>query len=350
MKRLHTALLVSGVAFLTYLVWTVGGGELWGQLRSLGWGVVPLVLLEGAANVAHTVGWRWCLDSRYRSISLVLLFRMAMAGFAINYLTPSASLGGEVTKAAWLASRCKGIDAASSVVLDKLCLAFAHLLCVVAGSLIVLSCVKLPPAFSAAMLLGTVALASGIVGFMLIQKHGKLGSIIRWLAGRRIGGRGLENLAEKVSAVDETLMTIYRERPLDLLWSIGWHLLGHLVAIVQVWLFFYLLEQAVPLTGIISAGFLGLWFDLFTFAIPLNLGTLEGSRIVALKAVGASALVGMTYGLAIRIALLFWAAFGLVSYGFFIWAKRKNKASAPWVDRAVDVRRQAQFGKPDSAR
>jgi hypothetical protein len=275
---------------------------------------------------------------------------MAMAGFAINYLTPSASLGGEVTKAAWLASRCKGIDAASSVVLDKLCLAFAHLLCVAVGSIIVLTCVKLPPAFSTAMVLGTFALTSGIVGFMLVQKYGKLGSIVRWLASHRIGGRGLENLAGKISAVDETLMTIYRERPLDVIRSIAWHLLGHLVAIVQVWLFFSFLRQPVPLTGIISAGFLGLWFDLLTFAVPLNLGTLEGSRILALKAVGASALVGMTYGVALRIALLFWAAFGLVSYGFFIWAREKNKASAPWVDRAVDVRHQAQFGKPDSAR
>jgi hypothetical protein len=236
------------------------------------------------------------------------------------------------------------------VVLDKLCLAFAHLLCVIAGSIIVLSCVKLPPAFSVVMVVGTIALTGGIVGFMLIQKYGKIGSIVRWLASHRVGGRALEKVAGSVSAVDETLMTVYRDRPLDLVWSTGWHLIGHLVAIAQVWVFFNLLQQPVPLTGIISAGFLGLWFDLLTFAVPLNLGTLEGSRILALKAVGASALVGMTYGLALRIALLFWAAFGLVSYGFFIWAREKNKASAPWADRAVKVRRQAQFGKPDSAR
>ena len=31
---------------------------------------------------------------------------------------------------------------------------------------------------------------------------------------------------------------------------------------------------------------LGMWFDMLTFAVPLNLGTLEGSRVVAFKAIG----------------------------------------------------------------
>lgn len=66
-----------------------------------------------------------------------------------------------------------------------------------------------------------------------------------------------------------------------------------------------------------AVGFLSLWFDLLTFSIPLNLGTLEGSRIVALKAVGGDALLGMTFGVAIRVAQVFWACFGLASYGLF---------------------------------
>ena len=75
---------------------------------------------------------------------LLRLFRMAMAGFAINYLTPSASIGGEVSKAALLASDHKGPEAVSSVVMDKLCMAFAHLLLVVLGSLFLLWQVNLP--------------------------------------------------------------------------------------------------------------------------------------------------------------------------------------------------------------
>src|SRR5262249_2589543 len=37
MKKLHAVLLTLGVAFLTYMVWTIGIRELWHQLTSLGW-------------------------------------------------------------------------------------------------------------------------------------------------------------------------------------------------------------------------------------------------------------------------------------------------------------------------
>jgi hypothetical protein len=94
-----------------------------------------------------------------------------------------------------------------------------------------------------------------------------------------------------------------------------WHLLGYSVGILQTWFFFTLLHQNASLALAASAWFLGLWFDLLTFAVPLNLGTLEGTRIISLKALGYDALLGMTYGVAIRLAQLFWAGFGLANYG-----------------------------------
>jgi hypothetical protein len=57
-----------------------------------------------------------------------------------------------------------------------------------------------------------------------------------------------------------------------------------------------------------------MWFDLLTFAIPLNAGVLEGGRTLAAKIIGFSTIVGFTYGLAVRVSQLFWTAFGLASY------------------------------------
>ncbi len=337
MRRLNNILLLVGLGFLLYLVWKIGPDELWHQFAALGWGVVLLILSEGLANLAHTVGWRHCLNRGHPPVPLLRLFRMAMAGFAINYLTPSASLGGEVSRATLLASVQKGSEAVSSVLLDKLMTALAHLALAVLGSLFLLWRVSLPIQLWIAMAVITVLLTGGMAAFLLLQKHGKLGAIFRWLVEHKLGGRFLELAAQRMSEVDAALQRFYRERPRDLALSVLWHLLGHSAAIVQAWLFLSLLKQPAPVATVAAAGFLSLWFDLMTFAIPLNLGTLEGSRIIVFKSLGCPALLGMAFGVAVRVAQVFWACFGLVSYSLFTARKTGTTSSRPW---ALGARRQ----------
>jgi glycosyltransferase 2 family protein len=337
MKKLNMTLLFLGLAFLAYLLWKVGPRELWQPVKALGWGVIPLIFSEGVANFAHTLGWRHCIKSTGQPMRLRRLFRIAMAGFAINYLTPSASMGGEVTKASLLAVSHDGPEAVSSVLMDKLCMAFAHLFVAVLGSVYLLWQVRLPVRLWIAMAVSSGLLTVGIVTFLLMQKHGRLSGFLRWLADHKLGGRAMEKAALQVAEVDQALKIFYLERPLDLLLSVGWHLVGHAVAILQVWLFLRLLHQPAPLVSVLAAAFLGLWIDLLTFAVPLNLGALEGGRIVALKAAGCGPALGMAFGLAIRIAQVFWAVFGLVNYGILATqlpaaapGKARFPASATW--------------------
>lgn len=315
MKKLHGVLLGLGVIFLVYLLWDIGVVDLWHKLVLLGWGLIPLVLAEGVAEMIHTVGWRHCLSRPYRSLSFTHLFRIRMAGYAINYLTPTAALGGEVVRATLLTATHKGPEAASGVLIEKACFAVSHLLFVLVGGIILLWRIQLPEALWVGMAVSSALLMSGIVAFLLLQRFGKLGFVIRWLAGRQAGGHVLQNAAAYSAEVDETMRRFYREQPHDVGLAIGWHLLGHSVGILQTWLFFHLLAQHVSFTTAACTWFLGMWFDLATFIVPLNLGTLEGSRIMALKAVGFDALLGMTYGVTLRLGQLFWSAFGLVSYG-----------------------------------
>jgi hypothetical protein len=350
MKKFHGVMAGLGVAFLIYLVWKVGARELWLEIKVLGWGVAPLILTEGIGNLAHTAGWRHCLSAPQRRSGFIPLFHMAMAGFAINYLTPTASVGGEVTKAALLASDRRRAPAVTSVVLDKTCVAFAHLLLVAVGGAIVILQVELPLIVRTAMIVSTVTMSGGILGFMFLQQRGQLGCILRWLVAHGIGRHALKNAADRISAVDDRLRNFYREQPLQLVWSVSWHFLGHSMALVQTWIFFRLLNHEVVLANVLCAGILCLWFDLLTFAVPLNLGTMEGSRLLALKQVGYTTLQGMTYGVALRTAQLFWAGFGLASYGLFIWRAGKSKASAPLAGNPEESSPRDQFQKSAVAR
>jgi uncharacterized protein (TIRG00374 family) len=314
MKRLHSVLLVLGMVFLGYLLWRIGVRELWRELSLLGWGLVPLVLSEGVIEMIHTLGWRRCLSGPQRALPFVLLFRIRMAGYAINYLTPTATLGGEVTRATLLSSYGHAPQVVSGLLVDKACIAVAHLLWVLVGAAVILWQVKLPAPLEVAMVVAALLLAAGIAAFLLVQIYGKLGAVIRWLAQRKIGGSRLQAASGQVTAVDEAFRVFYRERPWDLAVAVCWHLAAFPIGILQTWLFFSFLGAHASFAVAVNVWFLGLWFDLLTFAVPFNLGTLEGGRVVAFTALGYPAVEGMTYGMTLRLALLFLAGFGLINY------------------------------------
>src|SRR3954447_1864074 len=166
MKRTNTVLLSLGVMFLAFLVWKTGWKQLWQQVSALGWGLMLIILAEGLANLAHTVGWRHCIHARGGPVRLWGLFRMNMAGWAINYLTPTASVGGELSRGTLLAANSNGLEAATSVLVDKLMTAVAHLLLVVLGGVLLFWRVSLPTQLWIAMIITTLLLISGMTAFL----------------------------------------------------------------------------------------------------------------------------------------------------------------------------------------
>ncbi len=329
MKWINAALLILGCALFAGLVWGIGAKELWHELISLGWGMIPFVAGEGIAEMIHTLGWRHCLAGPARSLSWFRLFRIRMAGYAINYLTPTAAIGGEVTKTTLLASTCDVSQAATGVLIGKVCFAFAHLVFVGLGTLVIIRTVHLPGPVWVSLFLSGMLVAVGIFIFLLLQKYGKLGAIARWLVGKGIGGNALRKAADSLTAVDRELSAFYRDRPADLCFAVCWHLVGYSVGIFQTWLFLNLLQPPASWGVAAAIWFIGMWFDLLTFAIPMNMGSLEGSRVLSLKLLGYGAPIGLAYGLALRFAQICWAAIGLAFYGTLTAARGDGRDSHP---------------------
>ena len=329
MKVFNTILLVLGTALLAALLWHIGPKELWHELSSLGWGLIPFMLCEGIAEMIHTFGWRRCFSGNLRNLSWSYLFRVRMAGYAINYLTPSAALGGEVTRTTLLATKGPVSQAASGVLIGKVCFSVAHLLFVALGTLLIIHTVRLERVVWVPLLLSALLVGGGIFIFFLLQMRGKLGAPMRWLASKGIGGSKMEKAVVTFTTLDDELRTFYREHPQDMCIAIGFHLLGYSVGIAQTWFFFHLLKPATPLSVAAAIWFLGMWFDLLTFAIPMNAGSLEGSRVLVFKLFGFVAPLGMAYGVAMRLAQILWATIGLLFYGQLVARKDAAQGAKP---------------------
>ncbi len=320
MKKFHIASILLGIVLLIFLIAKVGPGSLWRDLRLLGWGLIPFILMEGVVDVFYTVGWRYCLSSPHRTISFSRLFAIRLAGTSINYFTPTATLGGEVIKGILLSSHEKGPEAATAVIIGKLSFALSQLLFVVLGSLFILWRLDLPAAGSVAMLMGSTVVGSGIAAFLVIQKHGKLGAVMRWLVAHKVGGQSLRRAAHQITQVDEALKVFYRDHPGNLLLSMLWHAVGMSCSIIKTWYFMVLMADGF-FSSAAGIWFLSTWFDLLTFPIPLGIGVMEGIRVLAFRALGFHLTLGLAYGIAVRLDQLFWATVGLFVYAALIRRK-----------------------------
>jgi hypothetical protein len=235
-------------------------------------------------------------------------------------------VAGEATKAALLTDRRSGREAVAAVLIGKLSMALGHLTFVAFGSVFILTGLHWPPMLRAVLILGASLLAAGIVVFLFLQKQGRLAALPRWLLARNLCAKTMQRLVRPMERVDKTMEVYYRERPWNLSLSVFWHLLGYTVGIFTTWYFLLLVEGHAGLAAAARIWFLAMWIDLVTFAVPLNLGVLEGGRAVAFRMVGFGILPGMTFGLATRAAQLFWAGFGLLNYALLITEVRGRKS------------------------
>ncbi|HKK01569.1 MAG TPA: lysylphosphatidylglycerol synthase domain-containing protein [Desulfuromonadales bacterium] len=325
MKKFHNVSIAAGLILLVFLIWSIGPRTLWHDLIRLGWGVVPLVLSEFLVDLLHTFGWRRCLSSPYRQLPFWRIFGIRMAGTSINFLTPTASLGGEVTKGTLLYMHYPGVEATTGVIIGKLAFVLAQLVFVVIGSLVVLPWVSLPAGIWTAILVGGGLLGLGVLGFLLVQKYGKLGQVVRWMVERRIGGKPLANAVRHLTEVDDALRDFYRAQPHDLPLSVLWHVTGFSVGIFQAWFFLHLVGGHASLMTAAGIWLLGTWFDLIAFAVPFDLGVQEGTRILVFRIFGFSLALGLTYGIYLRIQQITWAGIGMLIYWGMLSGKRKQE-------------------------
>lgn len=324
MKTFHNYSIAFGIILLSFLIWKIGPAELLNEFTAMSWGIVILILLEGLGHLFHAVGWKYCMSGSSRSLSILHLFRVHMAGHSISYLTPTAGLGGEVTKGTLLSRNNHGHEAASGVIIGKVAFALAHLLYVVVGSALVFSKVDLGGGLFMAMLLGILLVGGGIVAFLIIQKHGKLGAVIRWMGRHHLGGKRMEEISEQVSRVDGSMQLFYREQRWDLPLAVAWNIVGLACGIGQSWVFLYMLTGGSSLVIAAAISFIGNWMDLVGFAIPSDIGILEGTRVLVFSILGFSSTMGLTYGVTLRFLQVFWAVAGLLIYATFLM-ERKGK-------------------------
>jgi len=314
MRRVvQLGLVIGGTVLLVGLVRSIGLAELIGHLRLFGYGLVAAIAFELAVDACNTMGWRHTFAEPI-PVRFWRLFWIRQAGTAVNRLTPTATLGGEVVKATLVRPYLSTPDVLASLIAARTSHAIAQAILVLVGLTFLLTRLEHAPNLTFAAVLGFVVTSTGIGAFVLLQQRGMFAALAERAIRLGLHRSSFTWLRADGAALDRRLADFFRARPRAFVACLGWHLAGQLLAVVQ--LFFILAWLGTPASPVVSLAIeaFAVILDSALFFVPARIGIQEGGHVLIITTLGFSAATGLAVALIVRLSQLAAAALGLGAY------------------------------------
>ncbi len=300
-------------------LWVLAKSDLssvWQQVKSFsGWRFAVIFLFYGGILGLDTLGWQFALSRTARDrVRWDRLFRTRLAGEAMNYVIPTAMIGGEPVKAILLLKRY-GVpmpEGMASVVIAKTTFAVSMMFFVLTGLAMTLATQAIPDSVARWVWITFPCLSllmALFIGFQFFQPFARSGKFF----GRFMPG-WFEKIVSKAMEWDHAIVSYYRENPGRLFWSFGFHFLGWMAGAVEVYLILNFLGIAVSLPLAWSLEALWLLLRSGAFIIPASLGASEGFLLLLCVGFGISGVAGLAMALIRRAREMLWIALGLVEF------------------------------------
>jgi uncharacterized membrane protein YbhN (UPF0104 family) len=129
--------------------------------------------------------------------------------------------------------------------------------------------------------------------------------------------------------LDRALRDYYRRDWRRLALSIGFHLLGWLLGVVEAMVVLWALGVDAPVAVATLIEALGSGVRFATFLVPASLGPFEAANAAAFAALGFGAGAGLAFSLVRRARQAVWVVVGIVALLAMRWAARREAAEAP---------------------
>jgi glycosyltransferase 2 family protein len=315
---LELTCLVLGAAALAGTVWVVGLDTLVHDLRLIGWGLVAILLVESVGVGLNTGGWALAFPRGERPVNMGRLLAARLAGDAMNYLTPSATVGGELLRVRLLRPDVPVSLRWASVSVAKVGQTVAQAVFILLGLALFspeLEALAAWPGWLSsviAALAGVAALAAGAT-FVWAVGRGFWATMHSGLSRVRLARLLPASWAGPGRDLDAALA---RLGPGRVAASLGCFVAGWAVGAVEIYLILYWVGAAVDWTTALALETGSVLIDGILFVVPAKVGTQEGGKVVLFAALGLSPARGLTVGVVRRIRELTYAGLGLAALGW----------------------------------
>jgi hypothetical protein len=306
------------------------------DLGRTGWVFVPIVLVWGVVYITNTIAWLTLAEDGSSRLPFARGYAISVASFAINYITPMVSLGGEPFKIAASARWLGGDTAASSVVAFRVVHTLGQLLFWLLT--VPIAFALLPHTTITLVLLGvaTVALAVGAALLALLMRTSAIEPLLAGLAARFATTPLLGRVARLVlggrtslAVIDTALVRLAHERTGALVVALVAEVSGRFIAMFEY--FFIARSIGVDIgypAAVLIGGFSQLILNLLFF-IPFEMGSKEGGLYLIFELLHLPPSLGVYTAIVSRLRELTWIGIGLL----LIWVSGNTGSNLEQVNQ-----------------
>ncbi len=319
---------ILGIGILGYMVYAIGLGDIWINLKRIGWWFLPVMLSWLLIYLMNAFAFRDIIyeDNKPETkMPFSKIFQLTVSGYAINYITPFVALGGEPYRIMELKRYVGAAKAGSSVLLYTMMHILSHLVFWVLSVGLILWFVPTSSLVVGACVIIIVLACFLTWWFYRVYQKGVAISLMRSLSKLPLVGGKIALFAQReqvmLTDIDSHIKNLYGERRSKFYSSLAWEFFARVVGCAEI--YFIAVALGLDMTYIealvVSSG--SSLFANLVFFFPMQLGTREGGMAMAMISVGYAASVGVFIGLVTRIRELAWIAIGLI---MMLWGKTKK--------------------------
>ena len=345
MRRVETLIILLALGFYIWFLRHFGWNDVLGYVRLAGWGLILTIALEFVARFANTLGWRVTIENYPHSLGIGELFVARVAGEAVDYVTPSAQLGGQFVMALMVRRKLAIAVGLATVVVASLAEALGQI-CFISGALLAALpyVARLHHLFWPVMAGLTIAVVlAGI--FLFIQMKRPFSHLWKMAARFDLPQASDPEVVAAAVDADALLIDFYQRHRLRLTASCLCYLVAWSMGPVEIFIYLRLLNQHAGWTVAVAAEALGLLTERATFLIPAKLVSQEGGKALILSLLGYPPDVGFAIGFIRRLKEIVWVMFGLCGLALHRMITEGESRMINAESKAVIKIREAQRGE-----
>lgn len=249
-------------------------------------------------------------------VGLLWLYKVTVAGFALNYATPGGLMGGEAYRISQLTQKIGLEKASSSVILYVMTHIFSHFWFWLVSAILYITCYTLDTLMYVLLVAIMFFCVAAIWLFLKGYKNGIVNSLVNIFSHipflkKKVAGF-IEKNREKFDNIDLQISTLHSKNRNTFFLAVFLEFMCRVLSSAEIMFILLIITPDITfLDSMLILAFTSLFANMLFF-LPLQLGGREGGFMLSVSGLSISASAGVFVALIVRLRELFWTGFGLL--------------------------------------